>query len=162
MPEQIRHQSFTPLTAPRELVIACPAFRSNVNLSRLVRLAGCVAIEKIITCGPTKVDRTIARDAVDHVVIESRRTLLPVVKSLVDEGYHLVGLEQAERSVSLFEYRFPKRVALVIGNERSGIDPELLEVMHDIVEIPVYGPPHAYNVVTATTMAVYEYCKQHR
>jgi tRNA G18 (ribose-2'-O)-methylase SpoU len=160
MVEQVRHKPFAELSQTRELLVACSAFRSNVNLSRLVRLAGCVAIPKIILCGPGKVDPTIARDAADHVVIERRRTLAPALKELAQQGYRLVGLEQADRSVSLFEFQFPRKMVLVIGNERNGIEQELLSMMQDVVEIPVYGPPHAYNVVTAATMAIYEYCKQ--
>lgn len=160
MVEQVRHQSFAKLSQPRDLLVACPAFRSNVNLSRLVRLAGCVAIPRIITCGSGKVDPTIARDAADHVNIDRRRSLGPILKELAAQGYRLVGLEQADRSVSLFEFQFPRKMVLVIGNERLGIESELLAMMQDIVEIPVYGPPHAYNVVTAATMAIYEYCKQ--
>jgi tRNA G18 (ribose-2'-O)-methylase SpoU len=160
MVEQVRHTPFAPLSRPRDLLVACPAFRSHVNLSRLVRLAGCVAIRKIITCGPGKIDATIARDAAEHVIIERRRTLAPVLKELSLEGYRLVGLEQADHSVSLFDFQFPRKMVLVIGNERLGIEPDLLAMMHEIVEIPVYGPPHAYNVVTAATMAIYEYCRQ--
>jgi tRNA G18 (ribose-2'-O)-methylase SpoU len=161
MVEQVRHKPFSSLAQPRELVVACPAFRSHVNLSRLVRLAGCVAISKIITCGPGKVDRDIARDAIDHVIIERRRSLGPTLRDLSQQGYRLVGLEQVQRSVSLFEYQFPRRAVLLLGNERLGIEAELLGLMDDLVEIPVFGPPHSYNVVTAATMAIYEYCKQY-
>ncbi|MDG2186112.1 MAG: TrmH family RNA methyltransferase [Mariniblastus sp.] len=49
---------------------------------------------------------------------------------------------------------------MVIGHERNGLSQEELRIMQDLVEIPVYGMPHSYNVVTATTMAVYEYCRQ--
>jgi len=58
--EQVRHREFTPLQRPRELVLVCPDFKSNVNLSRIVRLAGCCAVEKIIAAGNGKIDPTIA------------------------------------------------------------------------------------------------------
>ena len=160
MTEQVRHKSFTELTVPRELVLVCPAFKSNVNLSRLVRLAGCVAVQKIIAAVSGKIDPSIARTASEHVIIERRRTLLPVIKNLSEDGYRLVGLEQTDRSQSLFEYQFVRRTALIIGHERLGIEPEELRLMNDLIEIPVYGLPHSYNVVTASTMAIYEYCKQ--
>lgn len=159
-PEHLRHKPFTPLDQPRELVLACPSFKSQVNLSRIVRLAGCVAAEKIIVCGSTKVDPTIARGGIEQVTIERRRTLLPVLKKLKQQNYRLVGLEQTDRSSGIFEYSFERRTALVIGHERLGITAEELAVVDDVIEIPVYGMPYSYNVVTATTMAVYEYCRQ--
>jgi tRNA G18 (ribose-2'-O)-methylase SpoU len=36
-----------------------------------------------------------------------------------------------------------------------------LNVLDDVIEIPVYGQPYSFNVATATTMAVYEYCRQY-
>jgi tRNA G18 (ribose-2'-O)-methylase SpoU len=33
--------------------------------------------------------------------------------------------------------------------------------LDDVIEIPVYGQPYSFNVATATTMAVYEYCRQY-
>ncbi len=161
MPEQLRHKEFSVLERPRELVLICPSFRSHINFSRIVRLAGCAAIEKIITNGTGKVDPSIARAAVDHVHIERRRSLPPLLKSMTQQGYRIVGLEQTNNSVSIHQYTFTRRTALLIGNERLGIEPELLDLVDDVVEIPVYGPPHSYNVATATIMAVYEYCKQH-
>ncbi|MFK7767309.1 MAG: TrmH family RNA methyltransferase [Mariniblastus sp.] len=159
-PEHLRHKPLSPLDRPRELVLACPSFKSTVNLSRIVRLAGCAAVEKIIACGSAKIDPTIARDGGNHVVIERRRTMLPVLKKLKQENYHLVGLEQTDRSFPLAEYSFPRRTALVIGHERLGITDDELAIIDDCVEIPVYGLPYSYNVVTATTMAVYEYLRQ--
>lgn len=161
MAEQVRHKPFSGLSKPRELVLVCPTFKSNVNLSRLVRLAGCSGVPKIITSGTGKVDPVIARDASDYVVIDVRRSLFPVIKRLAEQGFRLVGLEQTDNSVSLHQYKFERQIALVIGHERHGIDPEILTMMQDVIEIPVYGPPHSYNVVTAATMAVYEYCKQY-
>ena len=160
MTEHLRHKPLTPLSIPRELVLVCPAFKSNINLSRIARLAGCAAVEKIIACGTGKIDPTIARDVSDQLIIERRRTLNPVIKKLKEDGYRLVGLEQTDDSQSLYAYRFQRRTALVIGHERLGIEDDELKLMDDVVEIPVFGLPYSYNVVTATTMAVYEYCKQ--
>jgi len=134
--------------------------RSNVNLSRIVRLCGCAGIQKIIQCGSGKVDREIARDAVDVVEIVQRRTLSPVLEQLKHEKIPLIGLEQTTNSQSLFEYSFPHIAALIIGSEREGLSQEELDLLDAVIEIPVYGKPFAYNVATATTMAVYEYCRQ--
>ena len=158
--EHLRHQPPTPLERPRELVLALPPMRSGVNLARLVRLAGSLALEKIVACGPAKVDREIARDALDHVTIEWRRSLPPVLKKLKAEGYELVGLEQTTHSECLYAFPFKRRTVLVVGNEREGLDEEHLALLDRVAEIPVYGLPHSHNAATAATMAIYEYCRQ--
>ena len=158
--EHQRHKPPTPLDRPRELVLVCAPMRSNVNLSRIARVAGCSGVERIICTGPAKLDRKIARDGADAVQIETHRTLAPVLDKLHEAGYRLVGLEQTTNSRNLHEYAFARRTALVIGNERTGLTDDILVKLDDVVEIPVWGMPFSYNVATATTMAVYEYCKQ--
>jgi tRNA G18 (ribose-2'-O)-methylase SpoU len=158
--EHLRHKPLSPLDRPRELVIACAPMKSNINLSRIVRVAGCCGIGRVIVCGNAQIDKKIARDGADTVQIEVRRTLPPVLKDLKAEGFRLVGLEQTTGSQHLHTYRFDRRIALVIGNERTGLTEDLLALLDETIEIPVWGLPYSYNVATATTMALYEYCKQ--
>ena len=47
-----------------------------------------------------------------------------------------------------------RRTALVIGNERTGLTDDILAMLDDVVEIPVWGLPYSYNVATATAMAL--------
>jgi tRNA G18 (ribose-2'-O)-methylase SpoU len=155
-----RHKPPRQLDRPRELVIVCAPMRSNVNLSRIARAAGCCGLTRLICCGPGRLDRKIARDAADTLEIESHRTLEPVLKKMRDEGFRLVGLEQTSHSQDLHHYEFARRTALVIGNERTGLTEDLLALLDDVVEIPVWGLPYSYNVATATTMTLYEYCRQ--
>jgi len=158
--QHIRHKPPSALSQPRQLVLCLAPMRSNVNLSNIVRTAGCCGVTRLIACGSPKIDRTVARDGADQVQVEVHRTLPPVLKQLKAESYALVGLEQTTNSLSLHEYRFPRRTALVIGNERLGLTDEELQLVDAVVEIPVWGLPYAYNVANATAMALYEYCKQ--
>src|SRR5688572_10564363 len=119
--EHQRHKPPTTLDRPRELVVACAPLRSNINLSRIVRTAGCCGIERVIACGHAKVVQKIARDGADSVQIEVHRTLEPVLKRLREEGFHLVGLEQTTHSESLHTFAFQRKTALVVGNERLGL-----------------------------------------
>jgi tRNA G18 (ribose-2'-O)-methylase SpoU len=157
------HQRYKPLAAldrPRELIVACAPLRSNVNLSRIVRVASCSGVSRVIACGTAKVIGKIARDGADTIAIEVHRTLPPVLKQMRQEGFHLVGLEQTTNSKNLHAFSFRRKTALVVGNERLGLSDEELRWLDDVVEIPVYGLPYSYNVATATTMALYEYCRQ--
>lgn len=158
--EHLRHKPPTPLARPRELVLACAPINSHVNLSRILRAAGCCGISRVIACGNASIDKKIARDGADQVTFEVHRSLPPVLKKLKDEGYKLVGLEQATNSVPLYDYTFERRTVLVVGNERTGLTPEELNVLDAVVEIPVYGLPYSHNVATAAAIAMYEYCRQ--
>jgi tRNA G18 (ribose-2'-O)-methylase SpoU len=158
---QERHRPPMELDRPRGLVVACPPMRSNVNLSRIVRAASCCGVRRLICCGNAKVLTEISRETGDSIHIETHRTLPPVLKRLREEGYPLLGLEQTTGSRSLFEFPFPRKAVLVVGNERLGIEDEILRMLDHTLEIPVYGLPYAHNAATATAMALFEYCRQY-
>lgn len=159
--EHERHKPPTALDQPRELIVACAPLRSQINLSHILRTAGCCGVTRVICCGHARVIDKIARDGAETVTLETHRTLPPVLKRLKEEGYELVGLEQTTLSESLHTFRFARRTALIVGNERHGLSPEELQQLDRVTEIPVWGLPYSYNVHTATAMALYEYCRQY-
>ncbi len=159
--EHQRHKPPVTLDRPRELVLALPPLRSNVNLARILRTAGCCGVQRVVAGGQSRIDPRIARDALQFVEVERHRSLAPVLRELRQQDFRLVGLEQASGSQILHEFIFPRRVVLVIGHERDGLSADLMAMLDDVVEIPVYGLPHSYNVATAAAMALYEYCRQY-
>jgi tRNA G18 (ribose-2'-O)-methylase SpoU len=159
--EHIRHKPPDLLAAPRELVVACAAMRSHVNLSHIVRTCGCFGITRVVACGAAGLHGRIARDGAETVALEVHRSLPPVLDRLRAAGYELVGLEQATGSESLFAFRFVPRTVLVVGNERTGLEPDVLRRLDRVAEIPMAGLPHSLNAATSAAIAVYEYSRQH-
>ena len=155
-----RHKRPHDLDRQRELIVACSPLRSNVNLSRIIRTASCAGVLRLIACGCVNIDPKIAREGLEMMNLEIRRSLPPVLKSLKADGYQLVGLEQTIHSKCLHTYAFDRRTALIVGNERLGLSTEVLQQLDHVVEIPIYGRPHSLNVATATAIALYEYCRQ--
>jgi len=159
--EHIRHRPPTELARPRPIVIACCPLKSHVNLSTIIRAAGCCGINRVIATGHAKLKERIARDGTEGVKLEVRNSLPPVLKKLRAEGFSLVGLEQTTGSTSLDDMDFPHRTALVVGSEREGLSDQCLELLDHVVEIPVWGMPFSHNVATATSLAMYAYCRQY-
>jgi tRNA G18 (ribose-2'-O)-methylase SpoU len=156
----IRHKPPEVLVGPRDLVVACAAMRSHVNLSHIVRTCGCFGIRRVIACGAAGLHGRIARDGAESVAFEVHRSLPPVLDRRRGEGYEIVGLEQATNSERLFEFRFVPRTVLVIGNERTGLEHEELARVDRVAEIPMAGMPHSLNAATSAAIAVYEYARQ--
>lgn len=158
--EHIRHKPPEILAAPRPLVVACAPLRSHVNLSHIVRTCGCFGISRVIACGTARLDERIARDGAESVVLQTHRTLPPVLDRLREEGFQLVGLEQTTHSHRLFTFEFVAKTVLVIGNERLGLEPDVLAKLDRVAEIPMAGMPHSLNAATSAAIAIYEYCRQ--
>lgn len=74
---------------------------------------------------------------------------------LKNAGYRLVALEQSLSSINLREYHPPEKIALLLGEEVHGIEPEVLAHVDDIIEIPMHGQKESFNVSVATGIALY-------
>ena len=159
--EHLRHKKGSALSRPGELIVACAPMRSNVNISSVARTASACAVERLVLTGNASLISKIARDGAEELEVSIHRSLAPVLQKLRSDGYRLVGLEQTTNSMSMHSYNFSRRTVLVVGNERTGLTPEILELLDDVVEIPVYGLPHSFNAATAASMTLYEYCRQY-
>jgi tRNA G18 (ribose-2'-O)-methylase SpoU len=53
-------------------------------------------------------------------------------------------------------------LALVFGNERYGIAPDVIEACDAVVQIPVFGVKNSLNVANAAAVAAFEVLRQWR
>ncbi len=79
----------------------------------------------------------------------------PVISQLKNAGYSICALEQAKNSVGLNKYKQRGNVALILGNEITGVELDILEVADTILEIPMLGAKESFNVAQAAAMALY-------
>lgn len=158
---QERHREPWPLRAPRPLVIGLAPMNSGVNVSQIARAAASCAVDHMIVCGNQRLDPKISRIDDDELDIRRHRSLAPAARKLQQDGYEVVAVEQTTHSTPLAEHRFAPRTLLLLGNERLGVPEECLEIADAAVEIPVFRPPHSFNVAMSAAIALYEYCRQH-
>ena len=79
-------------------------------------------------------------------------------QGLIDEGYIVYALEQAEGSTSLpdFTPEEGRSYALVLGNEVHGVQQEVINLATHCLEIPQYGTKHSLNVSVAGGIAIWQ------
>ncbi|MEN0060372.1 MAG: RNA methyltransferase [Bdellovibrio sp.] len=139
--------------------------RSAFNVGSIFRTAECLGAEKIYLCGYTplptqwKLAKT-AMGAQEMVAWEEKPQLLQALEELKEQGYHIVALETAARAADLCD-AFPRQpTAFVLGNERFGLDPEVLKVIDDLRAISLRGRKNSLNVGVAAAVAGFEWVRQ--
>ena len=82
---------------------------------------------------------------------------------LREQGWQIVGLENNIQNVKLIQSTDPKltevlsdKVALVLGEEVSGIDYSLHDIIDLFIEIPMQGQKESFNVSVAAGIAMYQ------
>lgn len=138
--------------------VAIPESKFVENVGGIVRTANAFLINEIVleqgvynkaaTAGTAKWEN-----------IEVAKDVLGYVK---EQGYQTIALEQHPRSVPLWDFEFPINSAIFIGHEVQGMSDEMVDQCDHVIEIPQFGLVESLNVATATSIALYEYCRQHR
>ena len=144
----------------REIYLIADRIRSMHNVGSLFRSADAFAVKKIFLCGYTAVPPRpeIAKVALgaEHTVPWQRELhAWRLIERLRRAGVMVVALEQTDHSPSLasFTPRFP--LALIVGNEISGISPTLMKRADVMVHIPMLGKKESLNVSVAAGIALF-------
>lgn len=153
------------------LILILDNIRSAHNVGAIFRTADGAGVEQLylvgITPQPAKnelylsdAEKTLKKTALgaeQTVSWKHVKTLTPLLQRLKQAGYTLVMLEQDEKSIDYRSWQSPrnKRVALVVGNEVTGISEKTLKRADVIIELPMHGQKNSLNVAVATGIALY-------
>ena len=149
------------------IVLVLDNVRSMHNVGSAFRTADGFAIEKIYLCGITatpphrEIEKT-ALGATQSVTWEHVKDTVETLKSLKEQGYTLIAVEQAEGSQMLnqFEVQLDLKYALVFGNEVNGVDEEVMEIVDHCIEIPQFGTKHSFNVSVTIGMVLWDFIQK--
>lgn len=123
------------------------------NVGSIFRTAETAGVSLVVTCGITchpphpKLSKT-ALSSLDSVPTIHFESTAEGVQYLRSQGYSIVAMETTERSETYSDVVFPSRVALVVGNEVTGVDVRIIEAADRVVQIPTYGKHSAYRLLT--------------
>jgi 23S rRNA (guanosine2251-2'-O)-methyltransferase len=96
-----------------------------------------------------------ALGAEDTLPWSHTENIFEVVKQLRADGYAVFALEQASDSQSLPQFDPPQKIALLVGREVEGVEPDVLAACDGALEIPMFGHKESYNVAQAAAMGLY-------
>jgi len=68
------------------------------------------------------------------------------------KNYEIIGIEITDNSIPYFEYRYKPKTIFVVGNEKSGISQNILDICDKTVEIPMLGSISSLNVAQSLSI----------
>ena len=147
-----------------KFVLILPNIRSGHNVGAMFRTADGAGVDKIYLsgyspCPPHKEILKVSLGAEKSVPWEWARYAAPLLKKLKAAGYHIVALEQTPKSVNIYQWQPAFPLALIVGNEVTGVSKSILKFCDQIVEIPMRGKKRSLNVSVASGIALYHIAK---
>ena len=158
--EAFKSAEKTPIT------IVLDNVRSALNVGSVFRTSDAFLIENIILCGitatpPNKKIRKAALGSTDSVNWKYIKNTTDAVKQLIKDGYHVVGIEQADKSTKLNEFELPKKpIAIILGNEVNGVDQQVIDLCNEVIEIPQFGTKHSLNIAVTSGIVIWDLWKK--
>lgn len=171
----------------RQLYFILEDIYDTYNVGGIFRLADGLNASKIYICGQTEIppNHKIVKASIGTYKVvpwEYKNTAIEAVKELRSNPtslkraslgagkrnvsrstFHvpqIIAVEQDERSIDYTKASYSYPLALILGNETSGVKKETLDACDQIVEIPMWGINKSLNVIVSAAIVSYNIIAQ--
>ncbi|MBI2592130.1 TrmH family RNA methyltransferase [Candidatus Saccharibacteria bacterium] len=158
----------------RSIVLVVHNIRSAYNVGALLRTAEGLGLSHVYLTGYTpypatrrdsrlphiasRVDRLIQKTALGAEKLMNwshEDNIFILLDKLRRSGYQIAALEQTKKATPLQKFIPVNDIALVVGSEIDGLEPKILAIIDEHVEIPMQGQKESFNVAIAAAIALY-------
>lgn len=145
------------------VIVVLENIRSAYNVGSVFRTTDAFLLEAIYICGytcvpPHKEIKKTALGAEDSVTWKHFENATLAIQELNENGYTVYAVEQAKDSIQLndFQYKQGDKIAVIFGNEVSGVEQNTIQQCKGCIEIPQHGMKHSLNIATAAGVVLWE------
>ena len=150
----------------RRIAVILLNVRSAENAGAICRTAECAGVNGAylvgITPGPTdrfvrevRAFRKASLGAEKNLKIERVKNIGLLLKKLKKEQFEIIALEQNKKAIDYRKLKTNNKLALILGNEVTGIPKNVLRKADKIIEIPLRGKKESLNVSVAFGVAIF-------
>lgn len=137
--------------------------RSAYNVGSVFRTADAFLLEAIYITGytcvpPHKEIKKTALGAEETVDWKHFTNANEAITTLKANGYTIYAVEQALNShpLQLMDFKAGEKIAVIFGNEVTGVEQETIGQCDGCIEIPQLGMKHSLNIATAAGVVLWE------
>ena len=145
------------------IIVVLENIRSAYNVGSVFRTADAFLLQAIYICGytahpPHKEIKKTALGADETVNWKYFKKIQEATEDLRKDGYKIFAVEQALNSRLLQQLKFKKdeKLAVIFGNEVTGVEQSTIEITDGCIEIPQLGMKHSLNIATAAGVVLWE------
>ncbi|TAK52357.1 MAG: 23S rRNA (guanosine(2251)-2'-O)-methyltransferase RlmB [Bacteroidetes bacterium] len=148
------------------LIIILDEIQDPQNLGAIIRTAECVGAHGVIIPkhNAAYVNQTVVKasaGATEHLLIAKVTNLAQTIDELKKQGVWIVGTDVGVPKLYT-QVDFTVPIALVIGNEGSGMRKLTKDKCDFVVKIPVYGKVPSLNASVAGALVMYEIVRKRK
>ncbi len=148
------------LNKNEEKVVILDHIEDPHNLGAIIRTCEAAGIKSVIIPKDrqVQVNATVMKTSVgtlDNVNVVQVTNLSNTIDKLKENGYWIVGTALKD-SVDYRDIDYTGKIALIVGNEGTGISNLVMKKCDFIAKIPMYGETNSLNASVAAGIMIYE------
>lgn len=146
-----------------DLTVCMEQVHKPHNVSAIIRTADAVGVHEVHAVWPENRMRIMASSAAGSnswVQVKTHRTIVEAVGHLKGQGMQVLATHLSEKSVDFRDIDYTRPTCILMGQEKTGITQEALDLADQDIIIPMIGMVQSLNVSVASALILYEAQRQ--
>ena len=146
-----------------DLTVCMEQVHKPHNVSAIIRTADAVGVHEVHAVWPENRMRIMTSSAAGSnswVQVKTHRTIADAVGHLKGQGMQVLATHLSEKSVDFRDIDYTRPTCILMGQEKTGITQEALDLADQDIIIPMIGMVQSLNVSVASALILYEAQRQ--
>jgi tRNA (guanosine-2'-O-)-methyltransferase len=146
-----------------DLTVCMEQVHKPHNVSAVIRTADAVGVHEVHAVWPGSRMRTMVSSAAGSnswVQVKTHRTIAEAVGHLKGQGMQILATHLSAKAVDFREVDYTRPTCILMGQEKTGITQEALDLADRDIIIPMIGMVQSLNVSVASALILYEAQRQ--
>ncbi|AML56337.1 tRNA (guanosine(18)-2'-O)-methyltransferase [Serratia rubidaea] len=150
-------------TRQPDLTVCLEQVHKPHNVSAIIRTADAVGVHQVHAVWPTARMRTLVSSAAGSnswVNVKTHPTIGDAVQHMKSQGMQILATHLSDRAVDFRDIDYTRPTCILLGQEKTGITEEALQLADQDIIIPMIGMVQSLNVSVASALILYEAQRQ--
>lgn len=146
-----------------DLTVCMEQVHKPHNVSAIIRTADAVGVHEVHAVWPGNRMRTMVSTAAGSnawVEVKTHRSISDAISHVKASGMQVLATHLSEKAVDFREIDYTRPTCILMGQEKTGITQEALDLADRDIIIPMIGMVQSLNVSVASALILYEAQRQ--
>jgi len=146
-----------------DLTVCMEQVHKPHNVSAVIRTADAVGVHEVHAVWPGSRMRTMVSSAAGSnswVQVKTHPTIADAVSHLKGQGMQILATHLSDKAVDFREIDYTRPTCILMGQEKTGITQQALDLADRDIVIPMIGMVQSLNVSVASALILYEAQRQ--
>jgi len=146
-----------------DLTVCMEQVHKPHNVSAVIRTADAVGVHEVHAVWPGSRMRTMVSSAAGSnswVQVKTHPTIADAVSHLKAQGMQILATHLSDKAVDFREIDYTRPTCILMGQEKTGITQQALDLADRDIVIPMIGMVQSLNVSVASALILYEAQRQ--